>query len=45
MGAFKEEQHFGVGKGSGLTAFIERFNCTLRQRATRLVRKPLSFSN
>jgi len=27
-----------------LTAFIERFNCTLRQRASRLVRKALSFS-
>lgn len=42
--AFKNEQHFGVGKDSGLTAYIERFNCTLRQRAARLVRKSLSFS-
>ncbi len=42
--AFKNEQHFSVGKDSGLTAFIERFNCTLRQRASRLVRKALSFS-
>lgn len=36
--------HFAVGKDSGLTAYIERFNCTLRQRASRLVRKSLSFS-
>ena len=36
--------HFAVGKESGLTAYIERFNCTLRQRASRLVRKGLSFS-
>ena len=39
-----EERHFSVGKDSGLTAYIERFNCTLRQRASRLVRKALSFS-
>ena len=38
------EKHFAVGKQSGLTAYIERFNCTLRQRASRLVRKALSFS-
>jgi insertion element IS1 protein InsB len=42
--AFGEEFHVGVGKESGLTAGIERFNCTLRQRASRLVRKALSFS-
>lgn len=42
--AFEKEEHFGVGKDSGLTAYIERFNCTLRQRASRLVRKTLSFS-
>ena len=42
--AFAEEDHFGIGKDSGLTAYIERFNCTLRQRASRLVRKTLSFS-
>lgn len=42
--AFQNEQHFGVGKDSGLTAYIERFNCTLRQRAARLVRSSLSFS-
>lgn len=39
-----EEKHFAVGKDSGLTAYIERFNGTLRQRASRLVRKALSFS-
>lgn len=41
---FESENHFGVGKDSGLTAYIERFNCTIRQRASRLVRKALSFS-
>jgi len=39
-----EEKHFAIGKDSGLTAYIERFNGTLRQRASRLVRKALSFS-
>lgn len=39
-----EKKHFAVGKDSGLTAYIERFNGTLRQRASRLVRKALSFS-
>ena len=29
---FENENHFGVGKSSGLTAYIERFNGTLRQR-------------
>lgn len=37
-------KHFAVGKDSGLTAYIERFNGTLRQRVSRLVRKALSFS-
>ena len=37
-------QHVAVGKESGLTAHIERFNNTLRQRLARLVRKTLSFS-
>ncbi|WP_156800369.1 IS1 family transposase [Thalassoporum mexicanum] len=37
-------RHQPVDKGSGLTNKIERFNCTLRQRASRLVRKSLSFS-
>lgn len=38
------EQHRAVGKSSGLTAHIERFNNTLRQRMARLVRETLSFS-
>ena len=33
-----------VGKETGLTSYIERFNNTLRQRVSRLVRKTLSFS-
>ena len=40
----EEEKHFAVGKDSGLTSYIERFNCTLRQRCSRLVRKALRFS-
>lgn len=38
------QRHRPVGKESGLTNYIERFNCTLRQRVARLVRKTLSFS-
>jgi len=38
------ETHHAVGKDSGQTNHIERFNCTLRQRVSRLVRKSLSFS-
>jgi insertion element IS1 protein InsB len=37
-------QHIPVGKETGFTAHIERFNNTLRQRLARLVRKTLSFS-
>lgn len=44
VGVFENESHFGVGKDSGLTAYIERFNGTMRQRVSRLVRKALSFS-
>jgi deferrochelatase/peroxidase EfeB len=33
-----------VGKETGKTSHIERFNNTLRQRVSRLVRKTLSFS-
>ena len=33
-----------VGKDSGLTNHVERWNCTLRQRVGRFVRKSLSFS-
>jgi insertion element IS1 protein InsB len=38
------KRHRAVGKESGLTSYIERFNNTLRQRVSRLVRKTLSFS-
>src|SRR6185295_4825569 len=38
------KQHRPVGKESGKTSYIERFNCTLRRRCSRLVRKTLSFS-
>lgn len=37
-------RHKSVGKETGLTSYIERFNNTLRQRISRLVRKTLSFS-
>ena len=39
-----EEQHSAVGKETGETAHIERWNTTLRQRLARFVRKTLSFS-
>jgi insertion element IS1 protein InsB len=39
-----EKRHRAVGKESGKTSHIERFNLTLRQRVSRLVRKTLSFS-
>lgn len=39
-----ETRHRPVGKNSGKTSHIERFNLTLRQRVSRLVRKTLSFS-
>ena len=38
------EQHTAAGKDSGLTAHVERWNNTLRQRLGRFVRKTLSFS-
>jgi IS1 family transposase/transposase-like protein len=38
------KRHRSVDKDSGCTSYIERFNCTLRQRLSRLVRKSLSFS-
>ncbi|MBM0741809.1 IS1 family transposase [Phormidium sp. CLA17] len=41
---FPSKRHHSVGKESGKTSYIERFNCTLRQRVSRLVRKTLSFS-
>lgn len=39
-----DEQHQAVGKETGLTAHVERFNNTVRQRLARFVRKTLSFS-
>ena len=46
--AYKEvipsKRHRPVGKETGKTNRIERFNCTVRQRVSRLVRKALSFS-
>ena len=41
---FPQQRHKAVGKESGKTNYIERFNCTMRQRVSRLVRKTLSFS-
>ena len=42
--AIPESEHVSAPKGSGETNYIERFNCTIRQRCSRLVRKALSFS-
>jgi insertion element IS1 protein InsB len=39
-----EDQHAPAGKEAGLTAHVERFFGTLRQRCARFVRKTLSFS-
>jgi len=44
QGVFPKNRHHAVGKETGQTNHIERFNCTLRQRIARLVRKTLSFS-
>lgn len=38
------KRHQSVGKETGKTSYIERFNNILRQRVGRLVRKTLSFS-
>jgi IS1 family transposase len=43
-GVIPAERHLVCGKESGQTSGVERFNCTLRQRVSRLVRKSLSFS-
>jgi IS1 family transposase len=39
-----EKQHTAVGKETGETAHVERWNNTLRQRLGRFIRKTLSFS-
>ena len=44
VGVIPAKQHRVVKKQKRLTNHIERFNCTLRQRISRLVRKSLSFS-
>ena len=41
---FDESLHQSVGKETGQTAHVERWNNTLRQRISRYVRKTLSFS-
>ncbi len=38
------KRHQAGGKATGKTSLLERFNNTLRQRCSRLVRKTLSFS-
>ena len=38
------KRHKAVSKESGIMNLLERFNCTLRQRVSRLVRKRLYFS-
>jgi len=42
--ALPSKRHRAVGKETGRTSDIGRFNNTLRQRVSRLVRKTLSFS-
>jgi len=39
-----QNRHRAVGKESGKTNHLEKFNLTLRQQISRLVRKTLSFS-
>jgi hypothetical protein len=39
-----DEQHTALGKETGETAHVERWNNTLRQRLSRFVRMTLSFS-
>jgi IS1 family transposase len=41
---FPKATHRSLGKDSGQTCHMERWNCTLRQRMARFVRETLSFS-
>ena len=43
-GVIPTPQHREISKRARKTNHIERFNCTLRQRVSRLVRASLSFS-
>ena len=43
-GVFPKRTHRLCGKAEGETNHVERWNCTLRQRLGRFVRKTLSFS-
>jgi insertion element IS1 protein InsB len=43
-GVIPQEHHSAVGKETGETAHVERWNNTLRQRLARFVRMALSFS-
>lgn len=43
-GVIPSAQHRAVSKLARKTNHVERFNCTLRQRVSRLVRYTLSFS-
>ena len=44
QGVIPAARHHVRAKSTGHTNIIERFNCTLRQRVSRLVRAALSFS-
>jgi insertion element IS1 protein InsB len=44
-GVIPAAQHHPITKLARKTNHVERFNCTLRQRVSRLVRATLSFSN
>ena len=44
VGVIPEKQHVRVTKNTGMTNPIERFNSTMRQRISRLVRDSLAFS-
>ncbi len=44
QGVIPESQHRVMTKKARITNHVERFNCTLRQRVSRLVRSTLSFS-